>query len=106
MNKKTKVLILVLALILTLGFLIRMFVPMLFEQVDYGYYPHMFGHMGYGMGVYGMGFIWVIVIGIALYLFFNQNNNKSDELQILKNRLANGDINDEEYDRLKKKLER
>jgi len=106
MKKSTKVLVISLALLLIAGFLIRFLVPVFFEEVRYGYYPHMFNHMGFGMGVYGMGFIWVLVIGVALYLFFNQNSDKKDEMQILRNRLANGDINDEEYDRLKKKLER
>ncbi|MCD5324588.1 MULTISPECIES: SHOCT domain-containing protein [Pontibacillus] len=70
---------------------------------------------GQGMGGFGgMGFTWMLVIGIifiavAILLMKGFNSSKpkqsSSSLDSLKERLARGEISEEEYDRLKKKLE-
>ncbi|KGP90244.1 membrane protein [Pontibacillus chungwhensis BH030062] len=70
---------------------------------------------GQGMGGFGgMGITWMLLIGIILIIAaiilmkaFNSNtsNKPSSSLDSLKERLARGEISEEEYDRLKKKLE-
>ena len=76
--------------------------------------------MGYGYGFgnnmmggwSGMMIIFIILIGIAIYLFFskNQNNNIHDEgardnsLNILNERFARGEINEDEYNQRKNVL--
>lgn len=57
-----------------------------------------------------MMFIWIILIGVAVYYFsqnkeFGNMNNKSDALDKLKERYVNGEIDEEEYKRMKKNLE-
>ncbi|WP_319548465.1 SHOCT domain-containing protein [Desulfogranum marinum] len=70
--------------------------------------------MGYGgFGGMFMWFIWLLIGGAIIYWIFsriNNANNKDDPapqnyLDILKNRYASGEINKEEFDRLKKELE-
>ncbi len=58
---------------------------------------------------WGMHFFWwifwIVLIGLAIY-WWNQNSNKVRETpeEILKKRLARGEITVEEYEELKKKL--
>ncbi|MYL32127.1 hypothetical protein GLW08_05075 [Pontibacillus yanchengensis] len=71
---------------------------------------------GQGMmgGFFGMGVSWLLIIGIiivvvALLMKFSSGNqqhsaNHQDSLATLKQRLAKGEITEEEYDRLKKKI--
>ena len=71
------------------------------------------GHMmGYG---YGGGFMWIIIlILIAVIIYFLVQTSKLSEstgsaketpLDILKERYAKGEIDKEEFDRMKKDLE-
>jgi uncharacterized membrane protein len=51
----------------------------------------------------GMGFVWIIVIGLVLY-FFSPNLTSESSLSVLKKRLAKGEISKTEYDDLRNKL--
>ena len=73
------------------------------ESLVYPYQYHMFGWMNGGWGMIGMGFVWVIVIGLVLY-FFSPNLSSESSLSILKKRLAKGEISKAEYDDLRNKL--
>ncbi|MBA7531013.1 hypothetical protein ES705_23224 [subsurface metagenome] len=80
---------------------------------------HYGGHMGYGghMMNYGFGgiFMWIIfliVIGVAIYLVVQATKSKGPEspyretpMEILKKRYAKGEITKEEFDKMKKDLE-
>jgi putative membrane protein len=83
--------------------------------------PGMMGgwHMGQGMMGYGYGSNWiatalqmilfVVFIGLiifgAYYLISGSRSKSSDSsLDILKERYAKGEINQEDYDRMKKEL--
>lgn len=66
-----------------------------------------------GMGVIGMLF-WIIVLGLLFYGVYiliakaseKPKDARSDNsLQILKERLARGEINEDEYEEIKKVLE-
>ncbi len=70
-------------------------------------------HMWNGLGGWNwmmglMGLIWIALIVLGFYLVYVFINGKgarrSDPLDILKERLARGEITEEEYDRLKEKL--
>ena len=71
------------------------------------------GHMmGYG---YGGGFMWLIVLvlaGIGIYFLTRISKSKGSDgpliespLDVLDRRYANGEINKEEFDRMKNDLE-
>ncbi len=71
------------------------------------------GHMmGYG---YGGGFMWLIILvlsGIGIYFLIRISKSKGSDsslietpLDILNRRYANGEINKEEFDRMKNDLE-
>lgn len=67
---------------------------------------------GYGYGGMFMWLIFLIVLGIAIYFIiqtFKSKNVVGSEqetpLNILKKRYAKGEINKEEFDRMKKDLE-
>lgn len=70
---------------------------------------------GMGGGFFGFGFFGILIIlaiiAIIVWMMKGSNNNSSHpsssnrSLEILKERLAKGEISEEEYDRLKRKLE-
>ncbi|WP_176140559.1 SHOCT domain-containing protein [Halobacillus salinus] len=67
---------------------------------------------GMGSGFFGFGVIgFIIVVAIILIVIWmmkpksSQKSSNSDSLDTLKKRLANGEISEDEYDRLRKKLE-
>lgn len=71
------------------------------------------GHMmGYG---YGGGFMWILflaLIGVVIYILLQSSKSKDSNgsvietpLDILKKRYAKGEINKEEFDRMKKDIE-
>ncbi|WP_458411934.1 SHOCT domain-containing protein [Schinkia sp. CFF1] len=66
------------------------------------------GFQGGGMMMMGMLLFWGILIFLGVYFlktFLNGKNPKSEaHTDILKERLARGEITEEEYDRLKQKL--
>lgn len=69
---------------------------------------HCLGFQGGGMMMIGMFLFWVVLIFLGLYLlktFLNGNNSKNGtHIEILKERLARGEITEEEFDHLKQKL--
>lgn len=67
---------------------------------------------GFGYGGMFMWIIFLIVIGLLLYFFVQTQKNKGQTptenegpLDILKKRYAKGEINKEDYDRMKRDLE-
>ena len=75
------------------------------------YYGHMYGG---GMGFFGIGMmvlVWgsiILLSVLAIRFFTGQNkgqNAKTDALDILRERLAKGDIEPEEFDIRRKTLE-
>ncbi|WP_153464213.1 SHOCT domain-containing protein [Halobacillus sp. SY10] len=67
---------------------------------------------GMGSGFFGYGLLGLIIlVAIILIVVWMMKPNTSKKppqdgsLESLKRRLANGEISEEEYDRLKKKLE-
>lgn len=70
---------------------------------------------GYGMaGTWWMGgiamFVGVILVGVVIYLLVNNNRHTSgrhtsEAQDILKERLAKGEIDEETYERLLKKVD-
>lgn len=83
---------------------------------DYGYGPMGMGGTGgcwWPMMHYGFGgmFIWIIfivIIGLLIYLFarFLKKSDRTAEtpLEILKKRYARGEITKEDFDRMKKDI--
>lgn len=76
------------------------------------YYGHMMGDYGYGPGFFGVGMMilfWAILIGaavlIARWLMDRDRNRGNSALDILKERLARGEIDPAEYDQRRKALE-
>lgn len=75
-----------------------------------GGWGHMMGYGGYG-GIF-MWFIMIVFVGFIIY-FVSSRMNKTDDspgpthespMDILKKRYARGEINKEEFERLKKDL--
>lgn len=73
------------------------------------------GHMT-GYGGYGGTFMWLILIiiaGVVIYFILERNkqtrrmedSTRESPLEILKRRYAKGEINREEFERLKKDIE-
>ncbi|QTC44060.1 SHOCT domain-containing protein [Bacillus sp. V3] len=72
---------------------------------------------GMGGGFFGTGFLFVLIVIaiIAIFIWMMRSNPKNEShhsnqksnqaLNVLKERLAKGDITEEEYDRLKRKLD-
>ncbi|MBA2175666.1 SHOCT domain-containing protein [Halobacillus locisalis] len=68
---------------------------------------------GMGSGFFGFGFIGltILVAIIFIVIWMMRPNNKdtssqTDSLEALKKRLADGEISEDEYDRLRKKIEK
>ena len=64
---------------------------------------------GGGMMMFVMFLFWGLLIFLGFFLmknYMNGSNNRSNQnhLNILKERLARGEITEEEYDKLKEKL--
>ncbi|MCG2751422.1 MAG: SHOCT domain-containing protein [Desulfobacteraceae bacterium] len=76
-----------------------------------GTWGHNIGYGGYG-GIF-MWLFWIIIIVIIAYLIFNRTKGSGNgfltlgetPLEILKKRYAKGDIQKEEFERMKKELE-
>ncbi len=57
-----------------------------------------------------MGFIWIILIIVGIYFFYNSNHNvnkflhKKSADDIIKERFANGEIDEETYMKMKDAL--
>ena len=106
MKKSYERLAIIVLVLLFLGAVIRMVLPLFMEDYGYQYYPHMFGGTGFPMGVIGMGLFWILVIVGIVYWVSRQNGSSSSsfDLNLLKKRLANGEITLEEYENIKKKI--
>lgn len=68
---------------------------------------HCLGYQGGGMMMIGMLIFWGLLIFLGIYFlktFLNGKNIKNDNSDIIKERLARGEITEEEFDRLKQKL--
>jgi putative membrane protein len=70
-------------------------------------------HYGFGYGGMFMWIIFLIVIGLLIYFIINAQTTKGrtptqneSALDILKKRYARGEITKEEYERMKKDIER
>ncbi len=67
-----------------------------------------------GYGIYGGIFMWILLVAVAValiyYIFARNKKNpdvtKEDPMEILKKRYAKGEISKEEFDRLKKEMEK
>lgn len=79
----------------------------------YGYNPCLGGFGGYGGSWVMMGimFLFLVVLVVIFVLGFKNMqktwklpNNQTSAIDILKERLAKGEITEEEYDRLQQKL--
>ena len=75
-----------------------------------GRWPMM--HYGFGYGGMFMWIIFLLVIGLLIYFIVQSQKTKGQRptqnenpLDILKRRYANGEIQKEEYERMKKDLE-
>lgn len=79
----------------------------------HGWHTGGWGHMmDYGYGGIFMWIIFLIVIGVAVYLIVQATKSKGLEspfretpMEILKKRYARGEITKEEFDKMKKDLE-
>jgi len=81
-----------------------------------GYHDHMWGGHGMGYGFFGFGLtilFWVLIIALAVFAFRSLSQSGmltprpkgDDALEILRQRLARGEIDPEEYATRKKALE-
>ncbi|WP_232308718.1 SHOCT domain-containing protein [Methanosarcina lacustris] len=80
----------------------------------FGYDGGMMGNYGYGMGYGGMFFgllFWILIIVVAYLLIkwlVEQNKTRGGQeksaLEIAKERYAKGEITDEEFEEIKKRL--
>ncbi len=67
-----------------------------------------------GYGIYGGIFMWILLVAVAVALIYysfarnkkNPDSTKEDPIEILKKRYAKGEISKEEFDRLKKEIEK
>jgi len=82
-------------------------------QCNYGWHMGPWGYMTpYGLGGILMWIIFLIVIGVAVYLIVQATKAKGLEspfretpMEILKKRYAKGEITKEEFEKMKKDLE-
>ncbi len=93
---------------LVLVLLVILLVLLLFSVADQG---HLWG-CGMGFG-HGGGYVWIILVilaGVVVYLIMQSKKSQADgdaekPLDILKKRFARGEITEEQYEEMKKKLE-
>lgn len=68
---------------------------------------HGFDMSGWGF-MMGFGWLWLLLIVVVLFYIINNKGNKNEEhsaRDILDKRYANGEIDDEEYKRMKENLQ-
>jgi putative membrane protein len=56
------------------------------------------------MGMIGMGFVWFVVLMVLIQIFQSKEKEHQHAMDVLKNRLAKGEISIEEYEQLKKAI--
>lgn len=82
-----------------------------FAYANYGGHMGYWGHMMYDGGIF-MWLIFLIVLGVAVYLIVQSTRGKGfygsireSPMDILKKRYAKGEITKEEFEKMKKDLE-
>lgn len=102
---------------LRLSFLLAVLLPVLLPAVAFGSCPGFRGGGGMGLGMFGLaGFlvnliVWIVIIGSVAYLvsYLAKNAGRmgksKDSTDILKERYAKGEIDKEQFERMKKDLE-
>jgi putative membrane protein len=103
MNKTVKILLYFLIAMMTIGILIRFFLPSSFLGLYDGYNYHMLRGGMFPLGVMGMGVFWLVIILVAIQWFGN-SSFKERHIDSLKRRLSKGEISIEEYEELKEKM--
>ena len=105
MRKQTKTLLWVIGGFIALVVIARYMMPLIFASSEFRF-PHMFTGMWFVIGTFGRVVFWVAVIYFVYTLLIQDRPTRSrdDELSILKERLAKGEISIEEYERIKKKM--
>jgi putative membrane protein len=78
-------------------------------MMGYGFGAGMMGYGGYGFGFLWQ-ILWLVIIVAVIYALINSGKNKDERsessLEILKERLARGEIDYEEYVRIREGLKR
>ena len=59
-----------------------------------------------GFGMIGMALFWIIILVVGLSFLPKEKTSEKSELNILKERLADGKVTLEEYEMIKQRLER
>lgn len=70
----------------------------------YPIYGHMYGGWMMPIGMLGMGLFWVFVIYLIMKTLVRNEDNHNQAIDLLKSRLAKGEISIEEYEILYKKV--
>lgn len=104
MRKKTFIWILAISIGLIVGSIVLWAI--------FGYqndqYPYFMGHMVGGwmmpMGMIGMGLIWFVILVVLFDIFQSKKNDQQRAIDVLKERLAKGDISIDDYETMKKKI--
>lgn len=106
MKKKNIILLgILLGLFIIAALTLWYFNPRWIDNNDYPYYGHMIGGWGMPFGMIAMGIFWFAV----LYFVFNGFTIKDEyrykrAIEVLKERLAKGEITIDEYEKLLDKL--
>lgn len=84
---------------------VRFLLPYVFRWNNY-VYPHMFAPMMFPVGIMGMVLFWGMIIFLVYRLLISDKGTQKyeSEIEILKKRLAGGEITIEEYERIIKTL--
>lgn len=92
-------------LTLVIGILFFYFMPNFNRTPDYPYYGHMVGGWMMPFMMIFMGLFWLAVIYFLFKKLDDKNSHVPQTVDILKTRLAKGEITVEEYEALLKKVE-
>ncbi len=102
-NKRVQIAILILLSIILIVWIGRLVGIFVFNWSWYPVYGHMSGMMPFGMIL--MVFFWLCITYIVLTLFEKKDEKlHHHDREILKERLAHGEISIEEYEKLLKKI--
>lgn len=91
-------------LTLVIGILFFYFMPNFNRTPDYPYYGHMVGGWMMPFMMIFMGLFWLAVIYFLFKKLDDKNSHAPQTVDILKTRLAKGEITVEEYEVLLKKV--
>lgn len=91
--------------IILIGIVIYLIWPWIFDGASYPFHRHMIGGWGMPLSMIGMALFWIGVIYMGAYVFgFRADKKQEDAMDILKKRLAQGDLSIEEYELLMRKI--